>query len=97
MARRRKKKSNFFARFFTFLGKAVVWLIVALAKAIYYIFKGIFLGIGHLFKSKDKKTKKEKPGKQTDAKVEKKKSRSKGIKAEAKYQSLTSKQTKEKF
>ncbi|MBW3019139.1 hypothetical protein KY329_03070 [Candidatus Woesearchaeota archaeon] len=85
----RRRKQNFFQKFFTFIGKAIVWIIVNLVKTIYYIiyyiFKGIFVGIGALFRKSGKSKKKERPLKKESNTSKKEK----GTKAEPKYQALT--------
>jgi hypothetical protein len=82
--RKRKKKKSFFAKFFTFLGKAIVWIIVALAKAIYFIFKGIYIGIRALFTKSDKTPKTKIESKET----KKTSKKSKGLKAPAVYNQI---------
>ena len=85
MPRRKKKKESLFIRFFTFIGKAIVFVIVGIAKAIYYIFKGIISAIKSISNKSVKSAK--------DVKVEKevKKSQPKG---NAKFEALVPVETR---
>lgn len=50
-----KKKRSGFQKFFLFLGKSIAWIVVGLAKAVFYVFKGVYLGIAVLSKKSARK------------------------------------------
>lgn len=57
--KKRRKKSNLFISFGKWIGKAIVWIVTNIAKAIYYTFKGIYLGIKLSIKKIKESTNKE--------------------------------------